>query len=372
MPTKKRSKKPTRSESIRKTGKKPYRNRFGRFHSSDQSTQKAIIETIHPNGTHEYHQLHTQFGYSPLCDMNDTILEGIIQQPSNFRCYAGLFFQFFKHPNLNILTPSTPKKPKLPSLLKTPGGTQYNTKRNLNISVQGKSDSTLYLYSPQKGRPLQSVKKPCPKKAIIFSSIKSPIKGGVEMPVEIGAHNRKEAKAQLAVMHIAAKKAMLEYIEKNKEKLLEQNIYELLNKTANTPRLTEWCHAIGHSLSPKTFNPQVSENLGTAFEWINTFMMVLEEVARHYAKRYPEAVSILPTFHMIPNTDIIKKVDYLVNLKIKGKSEISISNEVDALTEKNRSTWPAEWDAHYVIQAIDYKLQEQDKLTNGLCKDLCP
>ena len=92
------------------------------------------------------------------------------------------------------------------------------------------------------------------------------------MPVEIGAHNRKEAKAQLAVMRIAAKKAMLEYIEK---KLLEQNIYELLKKTANTPRLIEWCHAIGHSLSLKTFNPQVSENLGAGFKWINTFMMVL-------------------------------------------------------------------------------------------------
>ena len=75
---------------------------------------------------------------------------------------------------------------------------------------------------------------------------------------------------------------------------------------------------------------------------------------------------------MIPDTDIIKKVEYLVNLKIEEKSKISVSNAVDALTEENRSTWPSKWDTHYTKQAIDYKLQEQDKLTSGLCKDLCP
>lgn len=79
----------------------------------------------------------------------------------------------------------------------------------------------------------------------------------------------------------------------------------------------EWLHNIAYSLTPKNNNPQLADNLGAASKWVNTEMMVLERIAKWFALNQPETmISILSTFDMLCDSDLIETVHYQLHLAL--------------------------------------------------------
>lgn len=82
----------------------------------------------------------------------------------------------------------------------------------------------------------------------------------------------------------------------------------------------EWLHAEGYSLTPMSINPQREANLGSAPKWANTAMMVLERIAKWFALNCPQAlVTIKPTFEMLLESDLIKSIDFDVQVGLKNR-----------------------------------------------------
>ena len=84
----------------------------------------------------------------------------------------------------------------------------------------------------------------------------------------------------------------------------------------------EWLHAYSFTLTPLALNPQVSQNLGSAPKWANTAMMIPERAARWFTLNHPQTtVKIKPTFEMIKDFEIIRKIKYEL-LLIKGNRRL--------------------------------------------------
>lgn len=164
------------------------------------------------------------------------------------------------------------------------------------------------------------------------------IKGGNTITVPKKSRGTKKprglAKQQNQVMLRSAQDAILNYIEKNKHKYTASQL-SFLRGLASQP--FEWLHCFAYCLCPSHFDPQVPENLGAAPEWINTYMMVLEQVAQYFAKLYPSAVNVTSTFIMLnpPNAvnsgnnkteefddneedDIIDRIKFEVTIAFSG------------------------------------------------------
>lgn len=376
-------------------------NLWNRFYPASVDTQKAILVSNNTDGTITYHQIN-KTETSVLSNAKGTVLDGNfhstysspdhIFQNSIVKSMFGFISSIFKKwffeklvsrryfvTELQKQAPNTPTHKRCSSThFRTPGGhttvytpkgTEYDSKRSITIEVEGKGTGTLVLFSPkQSKRALAEEEKTEQElhvtKRLCFndeSTDEPTIKGGQEIQVKLHARNRKQAKSQLTVMKHTAKEAMATLLEAHKDKL-SLDVYTILKKTIQTSRMAEWCHAAGFSLCPISYEPQVKENLGAGFPWINTFMMILEQVASYFVKRYPNCVYITPTFYMLPKTEVIAKIKYCVTIHAEGK-KVSASNELSTLMEKNRTTWPTVWDTDYTIQTIEAILA--DKLACG-------
>jgi len=231
----------------------------------------------------------------------------------------------------------------------------------MNFTTDGKPSGQLFFLSPTKRKEDKESKEDQDITEIVIKKLELDfdneadlpdditIKGGVEVPVALHVRIRKHALSQNAVMLHSARSAMFEAL-KCKNKLLSPKIIKYLKETIKKSKI-EWCHASAFSLSPKKFEPQVSKNLGASFDWINSFMITLETVAKHFVKRYPKKVSITPVFYMFKNTDMIIKVNYTVKILNNGHV-VEAHNTVNALSAKSRRNWSSVSDSAYAIKAM--------------------
>ena len=87
-------------------------------------------------------------------------------------------------------------------------------------------------------------------------------------------------------------------------------------------RRPEWLHAYSFSLTPLALNPQVSQNLGSAPKWANSAMMIPERTAKWFTLNHPGTlVKIKPTFQMIKDFEVIRKINYEL-LLVKGSKRL--------------------------------------------------
>ena len=87
-------------------------------------------------------------------------------------------------------------------------------------------------------------------------------------------------------------------------------------------RRPEWLHAYSFSLTPLALNPQVPQNLGSAPKWANSAMMIPERTAKWFILNHPGTlVKIKPTFQMIKDFEVIRKINYEL-LLVKGSKRL--------------------------------------------------
>lgn len=123
----------------------------------------------------------------------------------------------------------------------------------------------------------------------------------------------------------------------------------------------EWLHACGYALSPADFEPQNRNNLGAGPKWINTFMMVLEEVAGYFVKKLSHQVTLTPKFKMLNGSDIIEEITYKVCIQQDNKI-ITLSNSVKALEKPSSANWPSSTDALQVIAVARALLMDEEPI----------
>lgn len=293
----------------------------------------------------------------------------------------------------SVFTPSA-----FTGTLKTPGGTEMNSKRHAKISLVDSETKKLQegfilFLSPTKRKRKHPTREnelsidneeydealePAKKYARIEApkvpgrtventrdiasffrlATSEQQKGGKPITVKLGQRRRKEYPGQQTVMGMSAKQAILDFIEAHKTKYDKDILEHLTLLASNAP--IDWLHALSFGLSPKKFEPQTKKNLGAAPHWINTYMMVLESLAQYFAKRYPNAVKVTPSFSMLENSDIIKTIDYKVTI-VNDNRELTVqSKTIDALTLRDRSNWPSSSDSAHAKRVSDALLTESE------------
>lgn len=268
----------------------------------------------------------------------------------------------------------------------TPGGTDMSSKRHMSVVVQSPDTKRvvkrldIHFYSPERPEKfsyqaekdvsaLLKEKSETKTSGITHTrkrkSSDTPSKGGDDISVSLARQGTKRKKDQKQVMKATAKKVILNFIKEN-ENQYDKEIIKRLKNLVKRARF-EWAHAYGFGNSPLSFDPQTKSNLGATGKWINTFMMVLESVARDLAKHFPNAVVMNSLFKLLCTadntpTDIVKKVHYSVTLTLKNKQLVILSNEVDALHPEDRSTLPSISDITQTNLVLDSLIKERPLL----------
>lgn len=269
----------------------------------------------------------------------------------------------------------------------TPNGTKMTSERSVNIS-NGSNQSTLLFFSPERKMPIDS--RVHAKRKIEELSLDSNDGDGMEKYlsarnpetpralVKIGGldkvvtppilRNRKleNAKSNKSTMKRSAEQALLEYIDNQKDKIDSKQL-ELLKLLTSCFKI-EWLHRLAYSLCPKEFDPQTRENLGSGPKWINTYMMVLENLAKHFSVLYPGMVTVEPVFFMLPDSDVIDKIEYSVTINRDNQS-YTVSNSISVLELPERSNWPSTTDSQQIIQVLTALMDQEDEQQNP---DNCP
>jgi hypothetical protein len=161
--------------------------------------------------------------------------------------------------------------------------------------------------------------------------------------------NRRKLIKNNTVWKKSAKQAMLDFIEKNKDKYDSEQL-AVLKKLVTLFKM-EWLHRLGVGLSVKTFNPQVKKNMGSGFKVINTWMMVLENVASHFSFNNLGNVVVKPEFEMLGDSDIIQKVLYSVTIT-NANRKVEVSGAISALAVPSRSNFPATTDKRLLKEVV--------------------
>ncbi len=188
-------------------------------------------------------------------------------------------------------------------------------------------------------------------------------KGGKEVTLTGVRGNRKSARSQKQVAGMTAKESLLKTIQSNAHRFQAEILKLMISFVENFA--LEWLHCLAFSLSPQSFNPQTMTNLAVGTKWINTQMMVLESVAKHFVIRYPGAVSVIPTFNMLLDTDIVEKIEYVVKIQ-KDNREVMIHDSIKALALPNRSNYPSVTDSIQTIRVVDCLLSAESMKQNGM------
>lgn len=233
-------------------------------------------------------------------------------------------------------------------------GTQMLARRSVDIKIKDRTSGEkhqyqLLFFSPaynQEGEPIplgnlnkaplfnaNQSKKALKRKALLSNS---PVveKGG---KVKINKHHipiRADSKrhpSQKKVMHKSALKAYSDFYHAN-EDILSDEMKDLIEDAIESgitqqqeQKKPEWLHAIGHRLSPLTFNPQQKNNLAGGNHCANTDMNITEKVLVFHALHCRgEKQSLNAKFKMLPESDLldegtvkgkIKNSQYTVRIK---------------------------------------------------------
>lgn len=99
--------------------------------------------------------------------------------------------------------------------------------------------------------------------------------------------------------------------------------------TFASQRRPEWCHALGHGLTPMNQEPQRKDNLAAAPKYINTEMMKTERALKWHAMHRPNAkLHLSAHFNTLPNSDIMKdgKVEGIL---IENDREVKLTQQLN-------------------------------------------
>lgn len=373
----------TINTTTRKIPRKKPRNPFGRKFNPQKSS--AILASVKENLI-----VLEQFN----ADMNHKLFRPIIfspfpvspKQTQTVDSKAQATTAIAANPD----APTTPKTQKLqthplqtpngihktlPFRMETPNGTVMNSARSQEIDIDGLRKTLFFASPPNRpkdagkkvhSRNVESKQESKSKKRrfSLFQEVKSnnaiekqskaSVKGGQTITVDLHKRRRRDFPQAKTIMGFTAKNALKAAIKKKKDVYTEDKI-QLMNSMLGLS--LEHLHRIAFSLSPKEYNPQVSDNLGVSGSWINTNMMVLETVASFFAKKFKESkskmettkevtevVAITPTFKMLPDSPIIDEISYEVLLKANGK-QLTINHTIQALALPDRGNWPSSTDA---------------------------
>ncbi|HXH54849.1 MAG TPA: hypothetical protein VNK03_03795 [Gammaproteobacteria bacterium] len=243
--------------------------------------------------------------------------------------------------------------------VRSPGGRRYNSRRFYTME----KGATL-LFSPAKNmkgedREIEIVRNTTNLNPMISSTALDELNYN-EMPVFENAEGYVKGKGQVYTIpsskahersqltsnkkvwnYESAEETMLDFIEKNKGSYDAKQL-EILKKLATLFKL-EWVHLLGVGLSSKEFNPQTQENMGAGFKVLNTWMMVLEDLAAYFSFNGFGVVTVKPEFIMLKDSEIIEKIYYSVTIK-KGDKTVEFSATKPALALPNRTNFPSTTD----------------------------
>lgn len=249
----------------------------------------------------------------------------------------------------------------------TPNGTQMFATRYVNGEFDGEpwrlacfspppENKTLPFWGSEKEVPLlrknmkEKEKKELQKElAEIFAANKaankerlgreetSLIKGGTELVIDPDSVQIRDGIStripdQNTVMGESAKEAYEHFLEKYEEVLSEEMKmvlarakdahlkYQPGDKPSHSSQYRpEWGHLEGFSLTPRSKDPQVKENLGAMPKWANTEMMVAERTIKWTALHRPEAVeTIKAEFKMLLDSELVDKIKYVAKIEENG------------------------------------------------------
>jgi len=337
------------STAEKKSKERKFTNRYKRMHEAKKAAH--VLVTEHENGSATCSQ------FTP--ENSRLFRPAIISSPSRnnitstrdaFRTPHGRNNKF----NLDV---------------NTPNGTVLVSNRSMTIKTKKENEDTsvvqqtLFFLSPPRVRQTQtttpetsdSVPNPRKRKINLISSTNANTKGGRETVLLLSKRRRRLAPPQNQVMGKTAKEALIDCIEANKDRY-EDHILKLLNSLVNES--FEWLHCLAFSLCPRSINPQRASNLASGPKWINTYMMILESVAYHFARQYPGSVRVTPTFTMLPNSKIVDEITYIVSI-LRDEREVTVSNTIKALRLQDASSWPSASDVDQTIRVIDVLLNEE-------------
>lgn len=112
----------------------------------------------------------------------------------------------------------------------------------------------------------------------------------------------------------------------------------------------EWAHCMRFEGS----HSQVPENLGAMVKWMNTYMIVLERVSRDFYKRLKDnpgsVVKVTPTFTMLGDTDIVKRISYKITV-LHERKELIMGYTIDAIAPPDRAHWVPDSDSVQITTA---------------------
>lgn len=275
-----------------------------------------------------------------------------------------------------VMSPSLPFSPsRLPKVAFTPNGTKMTSKRHVRMSIMDtetlkQQQGAILFFSPErtkiKGRkrkqspnvPAEPILNPeyfSSNTAFISNENTVTTKGGETTIIVPNVRDRKKAPSQKKIMGRSAREAMIESLSNGKDKY-EADVLEKLKYLVNHADI-EWCHRLGFSLAPQQFEPQHRDNLGAAPDYINSYMMVLEKLALYFSKLYPNAVSVMPLFKMLDDSDVIDEIEYEVAIKKEGKI-ITFYYKMPAFVLLDRSNWPSCSDSEQLKRVAGALLDE--------------
>ncbi len=171
-------------------------------------------------------------------------------------------------------------------------------------------------------------------------------KGGNELEIESeSVRVRDTIKSrnpdQNTVMGESAKDTYQTYLESMSDEL-SSDMKEVLKRAVDAPCNSsfksnyrpEWLHAEGFGLTPMSKDPQNKGNLGAAGKWCNTEMMILERIAKWFALNSSNNVKIKPKFEMVSDSDLIKHIDFEVNIS-KENDKIKLYQFINPFKKHN-------------------------------------
>ncbi len=127
--------------------------------------------------------------------------------------------------------------------------------------------------------------------------------------------NMRRSKSQTKVMRRSAWQAMVDFGDDYEEQLTDEAMTIVdaciearqFASGAGVKRqpFPEWNHAVGHGLSPMSYQPQRKSNLAAAPAYINTQMMNVERSLQWHALNKPGDYHVHTKFTMLENTDVL-------------------------------------------------------------------
>jgi hypothetical protein len=354
------------SASTEPLRKKPY-NPFNRFHDENTSVS-YVIRTEEKDGSVNFSQFEAD------------------RNPKD------LFYRPIQSvtPSADILATPRHKSSDPYLTAHTPGGTKMESHRRVEIEEKDEITGeivprTLFFLSPSSGASRSRIVRDAESKPKVSCSLVKKLempavsaggihkKGGHSMQVSPQTtRDRRLLKKQSTVMESTAKEAILSAIAQKRDSL-DPAIQEIMQYIAEN-NYAEFLHCYAVCLCPKSFDPQAKENLGAGASWVNTAMMVLEKLAKTFAKKPNIKSEAMVEFLMLPDTEVIQEIKQQVivtqkDLKTGQKKTLTFLQHFDALTslELQRKVSSSTTDTGQILRVAEHLLEKKPlfKVENG-------